>query len=846
MQHDRNTPPEVCDVLMWYLASTPNPYKTKISNAQPSKAACPKANHEHTTRVLKLIRRAFRVNTHIARETFCSTVRPKWRPTESRQAAALAEIAACRDKLDAARASLSGADALDTKALPVLLGALGKVQASVDTCADRLGQSSTTPLQRGRATSATAGELSLATCKAKVEAVVANVDEACSKRQHAQLHGQSRAQDEASRRSGDRWLMQARALRRVMLGPEGVGRRRGAGSRFQEALDKLDAALAEADRLRVDVGAQRSPEGQEGGDAFAKAAQEASLAAEELQNAGEAVVNEEGTRAEGARALVSIALGDVAEIEADASDSGFAGDRSVSEALRVARKGLEKMSGALQEDGGAGATLRDKNRVEALVASGSLESALRGVDAARAVVSRVRRVAAAETEARDILTSESTCVDDLSHRAQELGLFERPAVVRAVQACRAAGTAAERFDSRGRQVSLVRQEALVQEYMSAALLAREATAQAEETLAFERETAAVNVDARRRLKARLESPRAAVALLQDCLDRFAISAEQRRTSLEGVRELTLSWKLGSGGNELRVPVPPESYGKAASRATAEAKKSMDTLVKEVETSRDVAALDDDVKLSLPLVTVAEAAAAQIEVRGRRRGTAIAVLERAAARTEAIMADSQTAKVAGRSVMVASLADAARQVRNALVEAVSSAEKSGPGEIEVDDAFLAAAGQAEQAAEAAAESFARERVLVEQMEGQRQERSVELWSAARRLEGLDTGSVVGDDPEAAAMVLEARSEAMQVRMESNDWLICCFSIKHLLRMFLPVGIRFHPTCYLGRYRQLRDSLTRVSRGAVAARQISLVECMHSRIQVADFSQLAAFVPAQRPA
>lgn len=678
---------------------------------------------------------------------------------------ALAEIAACRGRLEAARASLKGADTLDSKTMPVLLGALGKVQASVDACSDRLRKSSTAPLQRGRPDSATADKLALATCKAKVEAVVAKVDEACSRRRHEQAHHESRVQDEASLRSGDRWLMQARALRRALLGPEGVGRRTSAGSRFQEALDKLDAALAGADRLRVDVGAQRSlNEGQESDAAFANAARKASLAAEELQKAGEVAVNEETTRAEGARALVSMALGDVAAIEADVKDSAFVDDRSISEAIRIARKGLERMSGALQEEGGAGATLRDKNRIEALVASGKLESALRGVDTARAVVSRVRRVAAAETEAREIIAGERTCVNDISRRAQEIGLLDHPAVVRAVQACRKAGMAAERFDSRGRQMLPVQREALVKEYMPAALLAREATARAEETLALETEASAINDEAKCRLMDRLESPKAAVALLQGRLDRFAIAAEQRRTSLEGLRKLTLSWSFGSGGNELRGSVPPESYWKAASLATAEARKSMDTILNEVEASRDVAALQDDVKRSQQLVVAAEAAAAQIEVRGRRRGDAIAVLERAAKRTGAVISDAQTSKVIGRSVIVESIADAVQQVRDTLAKAVGSAGKPGPGEVEADNAFLASAGQAEQAAEAAAESLARERVVVEQMEEQRQGLSVELWSAAKRLEGLDTGTVVGDDPEAAAMVLEARSEAMQVIME----------------------------------------------------------------------------------
>ncbi|CAN0465781.1 unnamed protein product, partial [Ectocarpus sp. 8 AP-2014] len=273
----------------------------------------------------------------------------------SREASALAEISACREKLEAARARLRSADTLDIKALPVLWGALGKVQASIDVCAERLRQSSSTPLQGGRAASGTkAGEPSLATCKAKVRAVVAKVDAACAKRrQNEQPHRpKGGTQDETSRRAGDRWLMQARALRRAMLGPEGIGRRRGTtgGNRLQEALDKLDAALAEADRLRADTGILGSPQG---GAAYEKAARGASHAAEELQRAAETVASEHGTRLDRARALVSMALGEVTEMEADATDCGLIGSPGVSEALGNARRGLERVYGTLQKEGRA-------------------------------------------------------------------------------------------------------------------------------------------------------------------------------------------------------------------------------------------------------------------------------------------------------------------------------------------------------------------------------------------------------------------------------------------------------------------------------------------------------------
>ncbi|CAM9982742.1 unnamed protein product, partial [Ectocarpus sp. 12 AP-2014] len=684
----------------------------------------------------------------------------------SREAAALAEISACREKLEAARARLRSADALDIKALPVLWGALGKVQASVDVCAERLRQSSSTPLQGGRtASGTTAGEPSLATCKAKVRAVVAKVDAACAKRrQHEQPHRpKDGTQDETSMRAGDRWLMQARALRRAMLGPEGIGRRRGttAGDQFQEALDKLDAALAEADRLRADTGILGSPQG---GAAYEKAARGASHAAEELQRAAETVSSEHGTRLDRARALVSMALGEVTEMEADATDCGLAGSPGVSEALRNARRGLERMYGTLQKEGRTGVS--DQSRVETLVASGSFESALRGVDTARAAVTLARRIEGTEAEARAILDKERARVDDLSLQAQALGLLGRPAVARAVKACREAGTAAGRRDSRGRRVSPEEREALAQGFLSAARLARGATERAQETVKHEREAAAVNDGSRCRAKERLESSKASLAVLHGRVDRLVTSAELRRASLERMRVLTAYWKFGGAdGKALRRPVPPESFERSASRATAEAKKSLDAVEKEAEASGDATGLDKLVESSLQRLTVAEAAVAAAEVRGRRRGNAVLALERAAARTEAVIADAEAAKVAGRPAVVGSLTAAVREVRVALCVAVGSAadDDLGPRDVEHDDPFLAAAGLAEQAAEAAGNRVARERAAAERAEEERQERCTQLWSAAKRLEGLDTDSVVADDPEAAAMVLEARSEAVNVLM-----------------------------------------------------------------------------------
>lgn len=685
-------------------------------------------------------------------------LRPTLRSAGARQAAALSEISACRDDLKTARARLRSANALDSNAMSVLLKELAGVQESVDVCADQLRQSRTAAPPNGRPDTKRVGEKSLAACKAQVEAVVAKVDEACSNRQHEQLHRASRNHDETSLYAGGRWLTQARAMRRAMLRPEGAGRPRTNG--LQKALERLDAALAEADRLRPDASRGSAEEQGEGG-AFATAAREASRAAEELQKAGEAEVHDRRTRAEGARTLVSMALGEVAEIEVDVQGSGLAGDRSVSEALRAARKGLERVFAALQAETGTDSTRRDKIRLESLIASGRLESALKGVDAARAVVSRARRVEATETEARDIITKEGVRLDSVSLRAQALGLLKRPAVARALQAGRAAATTAKRFDGRGRQVSLEKREALAQEYMAAALLVCEATKRAEETIVLEKEIAAMNEEARCRVRERLESSNAGVALLEGRVDQLALSAEQHRTCLEGTRVLALSWKLGKVQNELRRPVRAELHVQSAERAVREARQTLDDLGKRVEASGDVKALDDELESGLQRATLAEAAVAQAEVRERRRDDAIAILERAAANMGAVLAEAQSAKVVERPVVASFLSVGIGQVRRAFAEVAGYNDKAGPSEAEGDDPVLAAARQAEHAVEVAAESLARERVLLEQMEEERQERCADLWSTARRLEGLSTSDVVGDDPEAAAMILEARSETMQV-------------------------------------------------------------------------------------
>lgn len=600
---------------------------------------------------------------------------------------------------------------------------------------------------------------------------MAMADEACVKLQQKQQQDQvqgDRAAATTARRPGERALMQARALRRALLGPEGVKRQQAArdrggddGNRFRQALKELDAALAEADRVKADLANEKSSERSRDSEAFTRAASEAWRCVEQLQRVGEADVEQAFSRVEGARKLVRLALGELGELEADVSTCGFDGERSVVEALRVARRGLEKLSRALGEEEGAGASLPGEGRVEALISSGSLDSALRGVDAAREELSWVRWVSALEAEAKDVLVEGGVRVDALSRQAQELGLLSRPAVAESLQACRAAATTAERYDNRGARASLHKREDLARDYMAAALRAAEAAGRADETLALERNAAARNDEERGLLEERLGRERAAVMQLQGRLDRVAAAAEERHSSLDGVYVLAASWEVGLSGEGSRVTLAGEPNGETAARATAEARESLETLLTKAEVCWDVEALGEDVEASLRLVAVAGAAVAKAEVRGRRRDGAFAVLERAAAQTQSVVTDARAAKVERRPAVAESLVAAAGAVRDGLAAAMGTAATDSD-DVEADDTLLATVTRVEDASDRAVEVLARERLLMDAADRERQERCSDLWAAVRQLEELDTGGVVGDEPEAAAIVLEARSEAVQVR------------------------------------------------------------------------------------
>lgn len=643
-------------------------------------------------------------------------------------------------------------------------------------------------------------------CRALVRVFAARVEEACAMQQKEHAQRTRRSHDDAAWKAGERILIQARALRRIMLGPEGVARHvrdarsgtesgKDGGSQFRQALDKLDGALAEADRLRRggDLPGEKSSQsssissgaasvwapGEQGKDVestFTVAAREAWTAAEELQKAGVEGATEAGMRAKGALALVSMALVELDTMAADLqSSSGLVdADGSVAEVIRVARRGLEKMSQTLGGHEGdditqaAAATRRGLDIIEALITSGSLESALGGVDAARAAITRTRRVTSLEKDARKLVAKENAHVNALSREARSLGLLERPAVARALQACRASATTAERFDSRGKRLAPGQREKNGRRYMEAAVAAGEATFKAHEILSLERDAAASNDEARRRLGERMQPSVDTVTHLEKRLERLTDSARLRCKTLEVVKETVAGWDAQVFDSRRHVrslqvsQVDPDT--RAAVRATVAAKESLDAIRNKAQKSKDVRALNEGMKACLERLAFAEAEVTKAESVGRRRDCACLTLERAATKTGAAVAAAREARLNDRPNVVAAVSAAVSEVEAGIASTAvpTAASDVPPGAAsDVDDVCLAAVRRAEEASERAGEILSKERLLVEEVERQRQETSSELWSTARRLEGLDTDSVVGDDPEAVAVVLEARSEAVQV-------------------------------------------------------------------------------------
>lgn len=705
--------------------------------------------------------------------------------TEAARARVLADLSACQIDFAAARERIAETSISNPNVVSAALSsALSEAQGSIEAAADRLRQRlpAVPPRKGGRDSTVTADKRLVKICKSKVDAFVAMVEQACAPNQCAQVAVAQRQADR--RRPGDRLVMQARALRRAMLGPTGIAGqgRRGDGSAFRAALERLDAALAEADRLGADTDIVEAPGKKHGDtsyDAFTKAAQKASHAAQELQRAGEelkrageARFDEAAARADGARALVRIALGELTEIEGDVQMSGVDVERSVLASLREARRVLEKMALTLGDGdgdstGSASSTGRGEHRVEVLVANGKLEAALATVDAARAQVARIRRVSDVEGKARVVLVEASGRVQELSREAEEAGLLGRPAVAQALQGCRSSATAAERYDNRVRIVSSDKREALAQDYMTAAVHAADEVTRAEEILRTERVSASRNDHERTHLMTRLEPARTTLSRLRSRLDELSVAAEKRCASLEGVRSLAASWEMGSVGDGPRGPLRDDrDGGVTAARAVADAAAGVNALVREVENSWNVGVLGKDVEICVQRVALAEVAVAEADVRGRRKGNAFAALDRAAKKVQSVIDDSRAAKVTRRLAVAEPLARAAGDVRAGLVIAAQTLRMSIPpgssNEADSDAPLLAAAGHAEETAESAAVALAKERLDVEQAERERQQSSSELWTAARQLEKLDTGGVVGDDPEAAAMVLEARSQAVQVR------------------------------------------------------------------------------------
>lgn len=609
---------------------------------------------------------------------------------------------------------------------------------------------------RNRLAPAVRGEHAVARFRAKVGAFVEKVKEACIKQEQQQPELEARSQygAEAFQRPGERSLRQAKALRRAIFELEGMGiqslgsrRDKYIDNRLRNAQGNVNSAFA----LTEDQGGEADADVEESSgrvenssSSFTKAAQEVLHAAKEIQRIGEMRVEKEGAQTKGARELVRVGLGELNKIGVDLKSSSLEGNRSIAKVIRATCGGLEKMFRILAD-----------GEIEALVESGGLEYVLRRVDKARVVVSRAHRLLRLEDGARELL-------DALVLEAQELRILERPAVMLTMNACRAAATIAEQFDSQRGKFSLEKRETQTKEYIAVALLACEATGRAEKNPALELDATATNDEVRCRLEERLGPLRSDLSRLQDRLDRLSTAVEQHRMSLDGVRVLAASWNDGRIACKVFAgPLPAEPNGQLAEQAIAQAGEGLDAVLREAETCSDGGVLDDNVKVGLQRVTAADATAAKAEVCGRRRLGAIAALERAAAKTGSAIAEAQTAKVIGRSTVAEFLFVAANQVATGIRAAVDTAGLSGVGELKVDNLLLITVEQGEQAAEDGSEALSREGLIVEIAEKERQKRSSKLWSAARQLESLDTLGVFGDDLEAAAMVLEAQSEALQV-------------------------------------------------------------------------------------
>lgn len=714
--------------------------------------------------------------------------------SEARRALALAALSACRSDFDQARTRLRDTPNREEPADDAAVSlALGEAQASVDAATDRLQQPlPTVPAQRrGRPEPGTMDAQYVDECRTSVNAFIGTVDEYCTRQNPGDSTEVRPSTAPARRKPGERLVMQARALRRAMLGPAGVSGkiRRGYGehgSAFRTALEKLDAALAEADRLANGIGGGQvygvSGGNDDDDEAFIKAAEQASRAAQELQQAGEVGANQEGARAERARTLVRLALIELGELEGDVETSGLDSERSVVAALRVARRGLEDV--ALKLGGKAigdepEATTRSarerEDRVLALVASGKLESALGTVDEARAEIVRVSKVFDLEAKAKTILEEERRRVDVLSQEAETLGLVRRPAVVQALQGCRSAALSGERCATRSNTLSVEELQAFAEGYMKAALDAAESRGRAEEVLTLERSAAERNDQEMAHLAERLDPAMATLSHWRDRLEQLSAAAKERCGSLEEARLEAASWDIGQVTGKVfslsGCPLSQEPDGALAARAVARVMSSVETLAAEAKYSWDVGGLSEKVNISLQRVAVTEAVVAEAEMRGRRRDRAAAGLSRAVVKTKSVIHNARAAKLEQRAAVADSLVAAARDIFDAFSAAADTARASArlssrPGEArkgDNDGLLLDAAGRAEEAAESAADVLAKERYTVEQKERERQEAASELWSAARRLEELDTEGVVGDDPETAAMVLEARSEVVQVRV-----------------------------------------------------------------------------------
>ncbi|CAM9381502.1 unnamed protein product, partial [Choristocarpus tenellus] len=340
--------------------------------------------------------------------------------------------------------------------------------------------------------------------------------------------------------------------------------------------------------------------------------------------------------------------------------------------------------------------------------------------------------------------------------ADASGLTKHPEVQRVLLPCKEAIKLAEAMVTSGfHEKNPGCRPAL--KLMEAALAAAAEAKQARDAVAGEVEAALINKAERGRATGRLEAAGDVIAGLEGRLHRLSAATSRQERSLSGTRRRILN----------RTTTPDVASGGALGRVTAVdgneedawqfvrgANKALATASEQVKSSWNVSTLEGVVEDAAgKSVAGAEAAVGEAEARGRLMDQGVAAVVRAATGAVRLSEEASLTGLAGRSSVVEALSSAGDTLRAALV---ASEGRGGDGV----DAFVVTARASEAAVDRVRDAMAQERRAVEQAEGQRRECAKGLWAAARQLEGLDTASVASLDVEVAAMVLEARSEAVQ--------------------------------------------------------------------------------------